>query len=239
MKILFATVALAAFSAPAFAATVTVSEFSKSSYNALTGSMNAVVQDFEDFSVGNVADGFSTNVGTFSSAGGTGSGGTVRNAPFENEGSQLAIRDGNVYGRTSTTSALSMDSEDDTFLDSNDTFGIIWNVALAGGKMFDRLVFTVKDAAEFGGMLQVSVLGGATTQIINGANAVTNLIEIDFGRSVSSATIVLSHFGRDGNFTNDGFSMDDISVSAVPLPASALFLLGGLGGLIALRRRKG
>lgn len=36
----------------------------------------------------------------------------------------------------------------------------------------------------------------------------------------------------------DGFDVDAVSVSAVPLPASILFLLGGLGGLGFLRARK-
>ena len=31
---------------------------------------------------------------------------------------------------------------------------------------------------------------------------------------------------------------DIMNVQAVPLPASSLFLLGGLGGLVAFRRRK-
>ncbi|WP_265501153.1 VPLPA-CTERM sorting domain-containing protein [Paracoccus beibuensis] len=36
----------------------------------------------------------------------------------------------------------------------------------------------------------------------------------------------------------DGFDVAQISVAAVPLPAAGLMLMGGLGGLAALRRRK-
>lgn len=36
----------------------------------------------------------------------------------------------------------------------------------------------------------------------------------------------------------DGFDIDAVSVSAVPLPASGLFLMGALGGLAFLRRRR-
>ena len=36
----------------------------------------------------------------------------------------------------------------------------------------------------------------------------------------------------------DGWDIDSISVSAVPVPAGGLLLLGALGGLAALRRRK-
>lgn len=223
---------------PALAATINVSTFSDSSYSAAVGSMGyAVSQDFETFAEGNVDSGFLTNVGAFSTLGGTGSGGTVSNAGFSNDGSLLAIRDGNVYGRTSSTSELTTNSDDDMFLDSNDTFGIIWNVSLGAGRMFDRLVFTVTDAAEFGGSLWLGT-NGATATVVNGANAVRNLIEITFDQDISSATVVLGHFNGAGNFTNDGFSIDDITVSEVPIPASALLLLGGLGGLAAMRRRK-
>ena len=36
----------------------------------------------------------------------------------------------------------------------------------------------------------------------------------------------------------DGWDIDAVSVAAVPLPAAGLFLLGALGGIAALRRRK-
>ncbi len=238
MKTSLISLAATVVAGPALAATINVSTFSDTSYNAAVGSMGYVVsQDFETYGEGNVANGFTTNVGSFSTLGGTGTGGTVTNAGFNNDGSLLAIRDGNVYGRTSSTSDLTSNSDDDMFLDSNDTFGLIWNVSLGAGRMFDRIVFTVTDAAEFGGSLWVGT-NGATTTFMNGANAVRNLIEISFDQNVSSATVVLSHFNGTGNFTNDGFSIDDIAVSEVPLPASALLLLGGLGGLAAMRRRK-
>lgn len=239
MKSLTLSVLATCFAAPAFAATVNVSGFSAASYNASVGSFSTVVsQTFETYSEMNVNDGFATNVGTFSSAGGTGSGGTVNNAGFANDGTKLALRDGNVFGRVSTTQSLTGNTSDDMFLDSNDTKGIIWNVMLAGQKMFDRIVFTVTDAAEFGNTFKIET-AGVTHMVSSAGNGVKRLIEIDFGQNVSSATITLGHFKGNNPRTNDGFSIDDIAVSAVPLPASALFLIGGLGGLAALRRRKG
>jgi hypothetical protein len=239
MKTILTTAVFAALAAPAFASTVSVTGFSASSYNAAVGSMShAVTQDFEGYGEGNVSNGFMTNVGAFSSLGGEGSGGTVTGADFSNDGTKLALRDGNVYGRVSTTRTLSGNATDDMFLDSNDTYGIVWNVMLGGQRMFDRIVFTLTDAAEFGNSMRI-ITDFGTTVVSSTGNGLKRLVEIDLDYQTSNATIILGHFRGNSLRTNDGFSLDDIAVNEVPLPASALFLLGGLGGLAAMRRRKG
>ena len=40
------------------------------------------------------------------------------------------------------------------------------------------------------------------------------------------------------NGTGDGFGVDGVRIALVPLPAGGLLLLGAIGGLAALRRRK-
>ncbi len=223
---------LTVLAVPATASTITISSFSKSGYETATGGMShSVVQNFEGTAEGNVANGYSTNVGSFSTLGGIGSGGTVKNADFANNGGLLALRDGNVYGRKSTTSVLSGNSADDMFLDSNDTYGIRWDVSLGGG-FFDKLLVTLTDATDVGAEMTIKV-GDAITTISGLGDGAKKLVEIDFGESLSNATIFFRNNGL-----NDGFSLDDIAVSEVPLPASALLLIGGLGGLAALRRRK-
>ncbi|MEL7026833.1 MAG: VPLPA-CTERM sorting domain-containing protein [Pseudomonadota bacterium] len=236
--------ALATFVAlPATAATIDITDFSKAAYDGKLGEMSvAIVEDFETFSEGNVADGWSaSSVGSFSTTGGVGSGGTVMasvaNGNFAgNDGSELALRDGNVYGRKSTTQALTGDKADDMFLDSNDTYGIEWVVDI--GSMFNRLMFTLMDATDVGAIMEISV--GSETYSLSGlGDGDTKIVDITFDTAVSTATIFMHNTNGNGaSKRNDGFSIDDIAVSAVPLPAGAWFLLGGLGALATLRRRK-
>ena len=220
-------------------ATIDISSFSKDAYtSAVSGFASAVVEDFETFPEGNVANGFSTAVGSFSSLGGIGSGGSVTGAGFANDGSLLAVRDGNVFGRTSTTAQITGNAADNRFLDSNDTYGIRWDVSL-GGSMFDRILFSLTDAADSGARLVLSVAGAST--VISGlANGSQRLIDIDLGGSFSSASVFLTSTNADLTTLrrNDGFSIDDIAVSAVPLPASSLLLLGAIGGFAAMARRR-
>ncbi|MEO9826783.1 MAG: VPLPA-CTERM sorting domain-containing protein [Paracoccaceae bacterium] len=235
MKTTLMAAGFALLSAPAFAASITVSDFNAGAYDAIvSGYGNTVTEDFEGFLEGNVANGFATSVGTFSTLGGTGTGGTVTGADFDNNGSLLAVRDGNVYGRRSTTSALSGDKSDNMFLDSNDTYGISWMVSL-GGSMFDSIALTISDAAEFS-MLQV-VVGEESITLSNFGGSSQKIVEINFDSAVSVASVFFGHSNSNGLRTNDGFSLDDIAVSEVPLPASALLLLGGLAGLSRFRKK--
>ena len=54
----------------------------------------------------------------------------------------------------------------------------------------------------------------------------------DFGNQV------VSTFGIGARGRNDDFRISRVEVNAVPLPASALLLLAGVGGLAAMRRKK-
>ena len=238
MKFPLMTACVFALSAiPAAAASITVGTFDVTDYNNATSLGVLATEDFEGFSESNVANGVNTAVGSFSSIGGVGSGGTVSNAGFANDGSLLAMRDDKVYGRHSTTRLLTGDVADDMFLDSNDTQGIQWDVSL-GGSMFNALVLTLTDAADTGAIMEI-VVGGTSYSFdrLKDGNHKTVIIKLD--EMVSSTSVFFKNLnGKGGLRTNDGFSLDDIAVAAVPLPASALLLLAGIGGMGALGRRK-
>ncbi|MEL6952118.1 MAG: VPLPA-CTERM sorting domain-containing protein [Pseudomonadota bacterium] len=230
--------ALLATASVAGAATITITDFNPTDYSAATAGGSFVGTDFEAegraMGEGQVGSSLSTSVGTFSRLSGVGSGGTVRDLPG-NDGTQLALRDGNVYGRSDTHGGS-------WFLDSNDTHGMVWNVST--GSLFDTVVFTITDGSEFGGSVRVSSGGESADQGIDGRRGDGNvsLVTVIFDNPTNAATIILGHYANANSQnlrTNDGFSIDgtQVGLAPVPLPASLPLLLLGAGALYGLRRR--
>ncbi|MEJ6395039.1 VPLPA-CTERM sorting domain-containing protein [Gymnodinialimonas sp. 2305UL16-5] len=118
-------------------------------------------------------------------------------------------------------------------LNSNDTLGLSWVAELAGGGLFNQLVFALRDAADNKATLTVDT-GTASASFSNLGNNNEQLFVVDLGALVSSATITLSNSRINDGFTFDGAA---ITVAPVPLPAAAWMLLAGLGGMALLRRR--
>ncbi|WP_170761267.1 hypothetical protein [Ruegeria lacuscaerulensis] len=243
IKMLTAASVAAFCSASAHALTIDVIEFTEASYKSNFGSGSKVFEGFETHGAargeGEVSNGFSTSVGTFSTLGGVGSGDTVAGLPG-NSGRMLALREGGVFGRENISP-----NGGSWFLDSNDTWGVNWDVALAGGKSFSKLMFAISDASDAGGFLRISA-AGESYEIRNGrrlSDGNIRLVTIDFGAPTKSAAISLANYskhGGEGAYLNDGFAIDGIQVAAVPLPPSILLLGGAVLGLgfVAHRRRR-
>lgn len=240
-KVLAAAGLMAAMTTGANASTlISVSIFDAVTYNSDFGQGSNVAEDFEQLGAvrgeGEVGASLDTAVGTFTTLGGEGSGGTVSGLP-DNNGKQLALRDGNVFGRTNNAPLIG-----DWFLDSNDTFGMSWEVSL-GGAAFNSLSFVLQDASDSGAFMRISA-GGADFETRTGnklADGNAKLVVIDFGEALTEATVLLGNYTvSEGNEfeRNDGFSVDGMQVSAVPLPAPILMLGTALAGFGVMRRRQ-
>jgi hypothetical protein len=194
------------------------------------------VEDFETAPLGQISGTLNTAVGGFTTLGGTGSGTSAIGTP---RGTNLAVRqdsETNDGGRFNTTLGGSR------YLDSNDTNGIRWSIPGSvpdGLGLFDRILFTLVDVADQGRILTINALDAdgraynTTRTIMSQGPSTINTVLISFTAPVSIATILLAKNG-----TNDGFSIDDARVGAIPLPAAAWLLLAASGGLIAAKRRR-
>ena len=240
MPALVATVMMAG---TATATTIDINEYSAAAFGTATsGLSNVSSTGFEREGIllgeGEITPGGSlmTSVGSFETIGGTGNAGTVKQIAG-NTGTNVAIRDGNVFGRTNTTAGGSY------FLDSNDTHGVRWD-ASSGGSMFNTLVFTLMDASEFS-FLRVIADGVTKEQRVGGRlkDGNTSLVEISLSSAVSSLTVELANFTMSGgteNARNDGFSIDDATVglAPVPVPATLPLLAFGAGAFAYMRRKQ-
>lgn len=235
------------------ATVISVETFSVPDYLDLLGDVNVLAsENFEGFTLVDEgpadsapdafqADVIETAVGDFSVSPGSlsGSGGTVTDPNPNLDGSQLAVRNGNVYGRTdSTADIFPLDlPRADQFLDSNDVSEMEWDVSVAGDLAFNTLFWVMSDATDVGALL--TIVAGADEATFdlgpNLSNANKQIVKVTFDSFVTSASVVFDNSKR-----NDGLSIDDVvvGISPVPLPASLVFLGAGLAGLGVMGRKR-
>jgi MYXO-CTERM domain-containing protein len=239
------SVCFASMGSLASAATLQADNYARSEFGAarnamndfLTGNRIRGLETFEGHPAWNGASGTSnprnTNVGSFTTLGGHGTGGAAVNG-----GRSLEVRGDNTmpWGRynTDTTS----NSLGGNWLDTNDTYGMKWEVAGLG--RFDTLAFFLTDVADVGATFSIKVgdelfsdIAGSTGRIANGS---IHLIRIALDRAVENLTVELIH-----DRLNDGFGIDGatvVEVAPVPVPPAAALLVTGLAAFAGLRRRR-
>ncbi|TCM75884.1 VPLPA-CTERM sorting domain-containing protein [Rhodovulum steppense] len=218
------------------ASTISVSAFDIGAWNTATAALGAI----EDFETTGPANGegklpgvLATSVGTFDTVGGIGSGSTcvaTGGAPC----TTLSLFGPTLNGLNGQGNLVPDNGE--WSLNADDTLGVVWNVALASGGAFNKIVFGLRDIADIPGTIATVSSDGATPVEFTGLlNANKQLIVISFGTAVTSATVTIQNLN---GVVNDSFSLDGAAVGVVPLPAAGFLLLGGLGALAAVRRRK-
>lgn len=85
-------------------------------------------------------------------------------------------------------------------------------------------------------------IGAASTSLTTVGTSNTGWQKVTLGFTSDGTTPQLLKFTATGPSSGVGGLLDNVSITqltAVPLPATGLMLLGALGGLTALRRRKG
>ena len=128
------------------------------------------------------------------------------------------------------------------WLDSNDLNGIRWEIPGAANlSKILKIAFFLTDVDDVGNVdFKITAVGeDVTVENIFGAHGGVDgsldLVTMQFDGPIDLTNIQMT------TGAGDGFGIDGIQVASVPLPASALLLLGGLGGLgglSVLRRRK-
>ncbi|WP_253186823.1 VPLPA-CTERM sorting domain-containing protein [Roseobacter denitrificans] len=170
-----------------------------------------------------------TSVGTFTTIGPIGNGSTCGALDLNGDNcTNIALQeDPGQNGQGNLVPAAG-----DWSINSNDTLGVIWQAALAGGTFFDSLVFAIQDAADAGAKKLAVSADGVTETFDNLGNGNESIVVVSFGTAVNAATVNIE------TSANDGFTIDGAAISPVPLPASSLLLIGGMAALAGVARRR-
>lgn len=245
MKAIFAVVAAFVIAVPlaASAATVNInfSSYTKAELGAALIARDAfmgegaVGEEFETFTACNGTNSASCANGTIETSVGTFTGITPS---ITNGGSQVGPSDAivvrtvkpNPFGRFNTTTGGA------NWLDSNDLAGILWTLAAPVASHFQKIAFFLSDVDDVGNIrFNIQANGEAVVERPGAAilgNGLLHLVTMNFDTAISNLSIrMLSGKG-------DGFGFDGAQVSAVPVPAAGFLLLGALGGMTVMRRRR-
>ncbi len=197
----------------------------------------SVTENFEGFASWNGTSGTanpSTAVGVFTAIGGTGYGTSV-----VGNADNLQVRNDNdmAWHRHNMTTG------GNSWLDSNDTYGMKWEVG--GMPAFNALSFILTDVADQKGTKFSIKIGDQLFSNVLGANGREAdggiyVVDILLTEVVTSLTVLL-----ENSRLNDGFGIDNVrvaltdpSLAPIPVPPAALLLLTGTAVIAAVRRRR-
>lgn len=175
---------------------------------------------------------FRTAVGTF----------RVREAALDDNGEVLPQ---NLMIESRATGEFGRDkskADGDFWLDSNDTQQVKWDLK-GFDASFDGLGFYLVDANDNGATLIIRYKNNESKKIridTNLANGAVAYVSLKAHSSILGASLVFDNNGTDKkgeSFTNDGWSIDNVSVVKVPEPTPIALLSLGLIGLLVARKR--
>jgi len=110
----------------------------------------------------------------------------------------------------------------------------IWEITGPGGPFGEALDAMAFFAEGIGGETIEGIVSSGGTPVAG----TTSRYEISFGLPDAIYSRFIVAVDPDGLETPDGFDIDAISAHVIPLPAAGWLLLGGIGGLAAMKRRK-